>query len=303
MAIKIHHLRDFLAVADRGSISAAAKQLRIAQPALSRSIRELERMLGAPLVGRSTKGTLLTPVGELFLRRARASMSELQRAQEEIAQSLGADEGNVTACLSSMSHVALLPGALTNFRKRYAAVRLRIIEGNYPVHEQGLLAGTIDFYIGPAPERGPAPGLRQEVLFDNTRCVLARKNHPLSKAKSLRDLMAADWVSTSITDTPEAEFNEMFAKKGLPAPRLILQAESALTWITAVATTDLLALTARQFADSELIRPFIERIAVREVLEGISIVHIARAAIPLTPAAQHFSDVLRREALHHAGAK
>src|SRR5713101_2661546 len=246
MTIKSHHLRDFLAVVDRGSISAAAKYLGISQPALSRSVRDLERILTAPLLERSAKGALLTPMGQIFARRARASIAELRRAQEEVAQYLGSDEGNVTVCLSSMSHVALMPGALVKFRERYPAVRLRMIEGNYPIQEPKLLDGTINFYVGPAPEDGPAPGLQQQKLFDNTRWVLARKGHPLGNAKSLRDLMEADWITTSVTGKPETEFNETFARYGLQAPRLILRAETALTWITVVATTDMIMLTARQ---------------------------------------------------------
>jgi LysR family transcriptional regulator, regulator of abg operon len=57
------HLRDFLAVVDRGSISAAAKHLGISQPALGRSVRDLEKILAAPLLERSAKGALLTPIG------------------------------------------------------------------------------------------------------------------------------------------------------------------------------------------------------------------------------------------------
>jgi LysR family transcriptional regulator of abg operon len=295
MPIKSHHLRDFLAVVDRGSIRGAAKHLGISQPALSRSVRDLEKILSAPLLERSAKGALLTPLGALFLRRARASVGELIRAREEVAQHLGSNEGNVTACLSSMSHVAMMPGAISKFRLRYPAVRLRIIEGNYPIQEQKLLDGTIDFYVGPAPQGGPASGLQQQKLFDNQRWVLARRGHPLANAKSLKSLIGADWISTSVTDKPEAEFNETFARYGLPAPRLILQAESALTWITAVATTDMLTLTARQFADTPMIRSMIGRIAIREVIDAPSIVSIRRAAIPLTPAAQHLSDLLERE--------
>jgi molybdate transport repressor ModE-like protein len=301
MSIKSHHLRDFLAVVDRGSISAAAKQLGISQPALSRSIRDLEKVLSAPLLERSAKGALLTPLGSLFLPRARASVAELVRAQEEVAQHLGSEEGNVTACLSSMSHVAMMPGAIAKFRLRYPAVRLRIIEGNYPVQEPRLLDGTMDFYVGPAPLDGPAPGLQQHKLFDNQRWVLARRGHPLANAKTLKELVGADWISTAVTDKPEKEFNETFARYGLPVPRLILQAESALTWLTAVATTDMLTLTAKQFVNSPMIRSVIARIPIREVIDAPSIVSIRRAAIPLTPAAQHLSDLLERESQQQIG--
>ncbi len=299
MKIKLHHLRDLIAIVDCGSMSAAAKQLRLSQPAISRSVRELERIVGAPLLERSAKGALLTPMGQIFVRRARASVSELERAQDEIAQCLGADEGVVTACISSMAHVAFLPGALTEFRRRYEGVKLRIIEGGYPVNERQILDGTIDFYVGPMPEGGIAPGLQHEVLTHNGRCVLARRGHPLAGAKSLRELVDAAWVTTSVTNQPETEFNEVFARHGLPAPRLMLRCESALTWIMAVATTDLLALTARQFADAPLIKPLMQRIEIREAVRGIDIVHVQKASLPLTPAAQHLSDLFCKQAKRH----
>jgi molybdate transport repressor ModE-like protein len=296
MKIKLHHLRDLMAIVDHGSMSAAAKHLRLSQPAISRSVRELERVVGAPLLERSAKGALLTPMGELFVRRARVSVAELQRAQDEIAQCLGADQGIVTACISSMAHVSFFPAALAEFRGRYPGIRLRVIEGGYPVHERQILDGTIDFYVGPRPDGEIAPGLQQELLIHNTRCVLARKGHPLAKAKSLRELVGESWVTTSVTGQPEAEFNEVFARYGLPAPRLALLSQSALTWIMAVATSDLLALTARQFADAPPIRPLMQRLEIRESLAGIDVVHIQKAAFPLTPAAQHFSDLFRKAA-------
>jgi len=299
MNIKAHHLRDLLAVADRGSISAAAKHLGISQPALSRSIRDLELILSAPLLERSARGAVLTELGALFARRARASVAELVRAQEEVAQHLGSEEGHVTVCLSSVSHIALMPGALGKFRQRYPGVMLRIIEGTYLIHESKLLDGTIDFYVGPMTGRSGAPGLQVNKLLDNTRWIFARRGHPRAKARSLRDLVDADWITTSLTEKPEQEFNAIFARHGLPPPRIVLQAESALTWITAVANSDLLSLTARQFGSSPMIRSVIERIPIRETLDAPPIVRVQRSALPLTPAAQHFSDLLEREARRH----
>jgi DNA-binding transcriptional LysR family regulator len=112
----------------------------------------------------------------------------------------------------------------------------------------------------------------------------------------LRDLVDADWITTSLTEKPEQEFDAIFARHGLPAPRIVLQAESALTWITAVASSDMLSLTARQFAASPMVRSVIERIAIHEALEAPPIMRVQRSSIPLTPAAQHFSDLLEREA-------
>jgi LysR family transcriptional regulator of abg operon len=301
MSIKMHHLRDLLAIVEKGSIRSAAKHLGVAQPALSRSIRELEKDIGVPLFERRAKGSFLTPMGVLFARRANAAFSELRRAREEIQQSQGDTHGTVIACLSSLAHVALMPGIWKPFRQKYPHLQLSIIEGVYPMVETRLKDGTIDFYAGPAPESGLAPGLQMEKLFDNSRIVLARKGHPLAKATSLSELMDVDWVTTSITDKAETEFSDLFLRHGLPAPRLALQGESALTWITALIGSDFLAISPRQWADSPVIANLLEQIYVKETLVGASIVLMQRAAIPLTPAAEHLSNLIRRAAVQYNG--
>ena len=293
--MKLHHLRDLLAIAERGSIRAAAKQLGLGQPGLSRSVRDLEKEVGVPLLERHGNGSLLTPMGKLFVERAKAAVGELRRARDEIDQYQGAVHGTVVVCISSLSHIALLPDVLRPFKQRFPLVQLRIIEGVYPVVEARLTDGTIDFYVGPeAPTL--APGLVQQTMFSNNRIVLARKGHPLGKARSLRELTEADWITTSITESADTEFNELFTSHGLPAPHLSMVAESALTWITVVANSDTLAISPMQWADSPLLHDLIEPVPVEEELSCLDIVMIRRSAMPLTPAAEHLADLVGRAA-------
>ncbi len=294
--MKLHHLRDLLAIAEKGSINSAAKHLGMAQPALSRSVRELEREIGAPLLERQSTGTVLTPMGVLFARRATSAVNELRRGRDEIQQLQGAVHGTVVACVSGVSHIALLGEALKPFYEAYPNVRLRIIEGVYPMIESRLKSGAVDFYIGAAPEGGPAPDLQLVKLFDNRRVVLGRIGHPLSKARSLAELVEAKWVTTSITDHVETEFGTVFEKFSLPAPRLAIQAESALTWMTAVASTDMLIMQPVQWLDSPLIKATIAQIHVQENIVAAPIVLIRRNAIPPTPAAEYLCDMMRRPA-------
>lgn len=300
--MKMHNLRDLLAIAEKGSINAASKHLGIAQPALSRSVRALEKEIGAPLLERQSTGAVLTPMGELFARRASAAVHELQRARDEIQQLQGAVHGTVAACVSSVSHIALLSEALRPFYARYPMVQVRIVEGVYPVVEARLKAGALDFYVGPAPEGGPAPDLQLVKLFDNTRVVLARRGHPLAKARSLAELVDARWIGTSITSRADTEISAIFARLGLPAPRIALHAESALTWITAVTSTDMLVVSPVQWVDSELTRHLMVQIPVQEVIAAPAVVLIRRGAIPPTPAAEYLCDLMRRPAsrLHEA---
>ncbi len=294
--MKLHQLRDYLAVAEKGSIRAAAKHLGISQPSLSRSIRDLEQEVGTSLLERHASGAMLTELGKTFARRSGAAYQELRRALEELQQLQGVMQGEVVICLSSLSHVALVPSALAPFGRRFPRIKLRIIEGVYPVIERRLLDGTIDFYVGPLPMAGVAAGLRHEKLFENKRVVLARKGHPLRHATSLAELVDANWITTSITEDPGMEFNDLFVRYGLPLPNLALATESLLTWLLGLTTTDMLAISPRRYLTSNLINQQIIQIPVKEAIPGFPIMLVERVSIPLTPAAEHFADLLRHAA-------
>ena len=291
--MKFNALRDFLAVAERGSLRAAARHLDCAQPAITHSIRELEKELGVTLFERYSTGVSLTPMGETFHRRAVAIFEELRRARDEIDQLRGKMHGRLRVALSSAAHIALLPQALRPFRLRYPEVQLDIIDAVYPGIEQGLRDGRIDFYVGPSPGQ-TTPDLLAEKLFDNTRVIVGRKGHPLAGARSLGELADAEWITTSITHKAEDELGPLFAQHGLPPPRLVMQAHSALTFITSLLYSDLLMMLPVQWTESPLLRDAIQRIPVREILEAPPICLVRRAGLPLTPAAEYLADMVRR---------
>ncbi len=292
--MKLHHLRDVVAIAERGGLRAASRHLQLAQPALTRSLGELERELGTPLFERHARGMVLTPAGAAFVQRATAILHEVRRAGEEVEQLQGGVRGKVAMALSIAPHIALLPRALPPFRARYPDVQVRVIEGIYPTIEAGLRDGSIDFYIGPEPGRPLPPELLQEVLFSNTRTVLGRRGHPLSSATSLAELAEAEWATTSITLRADEEMGELFRRHGLGAPRLALQSQSALTLIVSLACTDLLAMVPVQWMNFVPMADVLQTIQVREVLPAADIVLIRRASLPLTPAATCLTDLLRR---------
>ena len=295
--MKFSAMRDFVAVAERGSLRAAARHLGSAQPALSRSIQELERELGVVLFERMPTGVRLTPMGEVFLRRASTVRNEVRLAQEELDQLRGETHGHLTVALSSVAHIALLPNALRPFRTRYPEVKINIIDAVYPSIEQDLKDSRMDLYIGPVPDE-PAPELLTEKLFDNTRLIVGRKSHPLAQASSLRDLVDAEWITASITHKEEEEMGPLFAQHGLPVPKLVLRGHSTLTYLTAMVYSDLLMMVPRQWIQSPLLWNAVQHIQVREVLQAPAVCLVRRNGLPLTPAAEYFLDMIRRAALH-----
>src|SRR5258706_16481683 len=110
--MRLSQIRDFLAVTETGSIRAAARSLGLTQPALTKSLRQLEAELGAVLVTRSVRGIVPTDLGQAFLARARSIDGDLRRAKEEIAQMQGSREGALSVGASTAPAMGVLPRAV-----------------------------------------------------------------------------------------------------------------------------------------------------------------------------------------------
>lgn len=295
--MKLHQLRNFIAVAETGSLRAAARELNIAQPAVTRSIQELEHELGVALFERHARGAVPTPMGEAFLRRAKSATGELLRARDEIDQLRGLTHGSARIALSMVPHMALLPYTLQPFHARYPNVFLDLVDGTFGAVASRMIDGTIDCYVGPPPDQLPE-GLVSEQLFENTRVIVGRKGHPLSGARSLRELAGAKWITTSITAKAEDELGPLFKQHRLPPATLVVQAHSALTLIVSIISSDLLAMLPIQWTQFPLTRDVLQTLDVVEVLPAPPICIIRRGSLPLTPAVEHFCDLVRRAAGH-----
>lgn len=300
--MKLTQLRDLASIAETGGLRRAARRLGLSQPALSRSIRDLERELGVKLFDRSIDGMELTDLGRAFASRGQAVQRELERAREEVLQHLGTDVGEVSIGLSSAAHVALLPRAIGPFRRRFPKVRLHLIESLFPALEAGIRDGSIDFYVGPMATRGLGGAIKVEALFDNDRLVVGRSGHPLGDARSLAALTTAEWVMTSAIAGGDIDLRPIFEERGLPAPVVAVRTQTALSTITVVASSDLITILPRQWLGFARVTGLLAPIEIAERLPAPDICIVSRATLPLTPAAQHLSDLFHRAAMNRADA-
>ena len=296
--MKLHHLRAVVAIAEQGSLRGAARHLRIAQPTLTRGLSELERELGAPLFERRPKGMIATQLGAVFVRRAVRILNDLRMAQEEFAQMQGDAFGTVAIGLSSVGHILFLPKVLRPFRHRFPKVRLHVLEGYYPTLEQSLQDGNVDIYVGPDPGLKLPLTLHKELLFAGRRAVLCRVGHPLERATSLKQLLGAEWITTSITPKAENELGDLFKLHGLPPPLLALRSQSSLTLLTCLANSDLLAMVPAQWVESPFAQRVLTAIPVKEELRAPPIIVVKRSDVPLGPAATFLLDLVKRSAGH-----
>lgn len=298
--MKLNQLRDVVAVAENGSLRAAGRHLGIAQPAITRSIREIEHELGATLFERHAKGVRLTEMGRAFVRRAEAVQRELQRAEDEIKQLKGKMTGEISLAVSTASALSLLPKALADFRKKYPDPVLKITESLFAQVELELLSGRIDFYVGPYEQGSTANSFIVEELFENQRHVVARRGHPLAKATSYDELKDAKWLRPAVAErTTEGDFDLAFEDFGLSDPQITLQSRSALITMLAVANSDLLTVLPQQWLDSPLTSSLVEALPLPS-FRAAPICIVRRLDMPLTPLAEHFCDMMRRAGTNYA---
>jgi len=185
--VELRHLRYFVAVAEEATFVAAARRVRVAQPALSRQIHVLERELEVELVERKVKGTRLTPAGAVTHASARHLLREVDGAVE---RARGAGLGVTGRCVLCAGVRALSSGLVGRIVERvrtlYPDIELGIMEGALDRQMQALLSGVADIGIGiPAP---PAylSLLSETVDNDIFDSIVIAEQHPLAARAQLR---------------------------------------------------------------------------------------------------------------------
>ena len=223
--MQLRHIIAMVAVADSGSLRAAAKRLGVSQPALTKAIREIETLMGVSLLQKTVQGTIPTDAGRIFLVRARSIVEEMQRAKEEMSHLAGVQAGSVTVGLSVGA--ALLSGrAIQTFMRTHPNVQVRVIEGLFDQLVSGVRQGRLDFSVGGLPAAEIEERLHFDILFQNRIVPAVRHGHPLANARSFADLVDSDWALTTDDPTYIAHLAKHFSALGLPAPRIRLRCES-----------------------------------------------------------------------------
>lgn len=295
--MKLTHFRDLLAVVQTGSLRGASKHLNIAQPVITRSIRELENELGHALLERHSKGVTLTPVGERFVRRIDSVQGEIRRAKEEVLQWAGNYTGEVSIGLSPLTCMTLWPSAISAFNKRFPDVVTKVQPTLFRPIEQKLAEGGLDFWIGSIQKEHISQRFAVEVLMHHDRRIVGRRNHPLLAAKGFEELTGASWVRPSLNDrSAESDLEAEFQKRDLPPPKVVVESSSMLCMLLTVANTDLLTFLPAQMFQLMPISQFCAPLENIASLSSDPICLVHRLGLPLTPMAERLSDLMRKAA-------
>jgi DNA-binding transcriptional LysR family regulator len=300
--MRLTQLRDFLAVAEHRSLRAAARRLAIAQPSLTKSIQALEKELGTSLFQRTARGAILTPAGVTFQTRIQLIMEEFRRAREELHQLNDGQSGEVSFAISTAPAFLFLSRTLRDFQKRYPEVKVRIVNGIFPVTAPELRDGRLDFALVPRPDRDMGEEFTIETLLQNERVPICRQGHPLAEARSVAALTSATWIATSIDPDPKAAFDAIFESRGLEPPRRVIYCEMTMAVVETLIHMDAICWLPRAWLEPEIFKTWLTAIPIQEpAIAGQDICLVQRRNFPLTPAADHLATLIRRNCAYRNG--
>jgi DNA-binding transcriptional LysR family regulator len=177
MAINLHHLRLFTAVVDQGGFTRAAGALNLSQPAISKSLKELEDGLQLSLIDRSARSIRLTEAGRLLYERARELFGVERIAERELRELRGLKRGVLRVGASTTIATYFLPPILGRFHLRHPSVRIAASSANTRTILRRLLESKIDLAL----VEGPVAHAHVDVIpwRDDELAVIAPPDHPL----------------------------------------------------------------------------------------------------------------------------
>jgi LysR family pca operon transcriptional activator len=188
--IKFRHLEAFVGISRAGSLKQAAMQLNLTQPAISKTLRELEDFLGARLMARDRSGVALTPQGEVFLQFAQQSLAALQHGLTSLASLGTAAAGHVSIGALPSVAAKLLPAAVSHFRALAPGAVIQVEEGPHSHLVERLRSGALDLVVGRLGRPETMTGLSFTQLYSEHVVVVVSPDHPLAGKGRLTDISA-----------------------------------------------------------------------------------------------------------------
>ena len=180
--IKFRHLQTFLEVARQKSVGRAAEILHVSQPAVTKTIRELETELGAALFEKDGRGIRITRYGEVFLRHAGASVAAIQQGIDSVARAQTNSGPPIRIGALPTVSARIMPTAIELFLAERTGSPIKIVTGENLVLLDQLRVGVLDLVVGRLAAPELMAGLRFEHLYSEQVDFVVRKGHPLLTA-------------------------------------------------------------------------------------------------------------------------
>jgi len=234
-----------------GSIGQAAEKLLLTQPALSKSIRQIEDELGVRLFDRTTMGVVPTVYGNALAMHAKMIEQELRRAEAQIASLKGKSEGHVSVGIGASVATNLMPAVAVMLQRLHPQIELTVTEGLVDELLPALRRGEIDVAVGGWPRVSDA-SFTTEVLLRGSIEIVGREGHPLAdRPVTITEVLSQPWALPPATQRWRQTLDELFFAQGLSPPKASTTSSSASYLIALIRRSDCLSFLPQELIGSD----------------------------------------------------
>lgn len=234
--LKLKHLQLIVALDEFRHLGRSAEFLSLTQPAVSKSLAEVERMFGLALFVRSTRGTEPTPYGQKVARFARSVLADFDRTREDIATIASGGAGRVRVGAMVVALPGLVAPAVAKLKSEAPNTVVSIEEGDLSRLLPRLRVGELDLIVGRLEPGYAAPDLETEALYAEGMRVIVDPAHPLAQLRNPTwgQLALHPWVVPPAWASSRVKLYQMFYKHRQDPPTNVIESASFLVTMTFV---------------------------------------------------------------------
>jgi DNA-binding transcriptional LysR family regulator len=236
--IRLRDLHVVLAVAEAGSMAKASQKLAISHPVVSKTISDLEHMLGVKLFDRSSQGVELTAYGQALLKCGVNVFDEMRQGLKQIELLTDPTSGELAVGCPEIMNAGIMPAISERLLRQHPGVRLRVVHADVALSQFNLMRERkVELLIGRMPEPFVEDDLVSEPLLQEPFVAVAGASSQWARRRrvELADLMEQSWVLPPHDSTPGGIISGLFAASGLQPPK------AAVATLSVQLTTSLIA--------------------------------------------------------------
>ncbi|ENK2699794.1 LysR family transcriptional regulator [Salmonella enterica subsp. enterica serovar Holcomb] len=293
--IRLRHLHTFVAVAQQGTLGRAAETLNLSQPALSKTLNELEQLTGTRLFERGRLGAQLTVPGEQFLTHAVKVLDALNTAGQALNRKEDASADVVRVGALPTAALGILPAAIGRFHQQQKSTSLQVATMNNTMLLAGLKSGEIDLGIGRMSDPELMGGLNYELLFLESLKLVARPGHPLlQETITLSRVMEWPVVVSPKGTVPRQNAEALLQSQGCKMPAGCIETLSASLSRQLTVDYDYVWFVPSGAVKEDLRQATLVSLPVPTQSAGEPIGILTRVDIPLSTGAQMLIAAIRK---------
>jgi DNA-binding transcriptional LysR family regulator len=296
--VKLKHLQLLVALDEFRHIGRVAEFLSVTQPAVSKTLAEIERMFGLELFARSPRGTEPTAFGDAVIRFARLVLADYSRTRDELDAVARGAAGRTSVGAMVVAVAELLLPAVKLLKRRSAQTTVSVEEGDLTRLLPRLRVGELDLIVGRLEPGYASPDLDTEALYEESMAIVAAPGHPLCKKArpAWSDLAKEPWIMPPPWASSRIKLNQMFYKHRLHPPVDLVESASFLVTLSFMRECGSLGFVARGVAQDLERQGLARTLRVVVPIELPPVGLISLSGRVRTPTTEQLVDCLREVA-------